>query len=343
MKKNEDSQSMGALQFLPLKFAIRTWFCKCPQYLYLFHIVFWVHPKCTWTRKDVCSPKSSSLLSSFHIGSMFCFFPANFMSSTYTALFHGVRISIHNWEPFPNRTSNSLSHKSPAKGWPYKFPLKKNDWIFHTGPFVFWRTQNPRCRSPHKRAWMVTMSRRKRMVAHNITDTPNFLAVMVRRRPFFQEDPLIMFITLVLYIMPPNKVEVEPRFVVAALISRADAKSSIIRAQAQHVARNEENTMKPYFSVPIGFGRFKEPKNVSPVARNRSRCPQWCWARRHRQGALGKDFFDGTDIVDVVASPCSTLEVTSNHVHIVFEHHCTNCKDELLSYATFLSVNVGNV
>ena len=208
---------------------------------------------------------------------------------------------------------------------------------------VFWRTQNPRCRSPHKRAWMVTMSRRKRMVAHNITDTPVFLAVMVRRRPFFQEDPLIMFITLVLYIMPPNKVEVGPRFVVAALISQADAKSSIIRAQAQHVARNEQNTMKPYFSVPIGFGRFKEPKNVSPVARNRSRCPQWCWARRHRQGALGKDFFDGTDIVDVVASPCSTLEVTSNHVQIVFEHHCTNCKDELLSYATFLSVNVSNV
>ena len=34
-----------------------------------------------------------------------------------------------------------------------------------------------------------------------------------------------MFLTLGLFIMPPNKVEVEPCFVVAALISRADAKS----------------------------------------------------------------------------------------------------------------------
>ena len=28
-----------------------------------------------------------------------------------------------------------------------------------------------------------------------ITDTPAFLAVMVRRRPFFQENPLAMFLT----------------------------------------------------------------------------------------------------------------------------------------------------
>ena len=44
----------------------------------------WVHPKYTWSRKDVGSPKTTSLLSSFHIGSRLCFFPANFMSSTYT-------------------------------------------------------------------------------------------------------------------------------------------------------------------------------------------------------------------------------------------------------------------
>ena len=62
--------------------------------------------------KDVGSPKSTSLLSNFHIGSMFCFFPANFMSSTYTEKnnpFHGVRISIPNWKPSPNRTSIGFS------------------------------------------------------------------------------------------------------------------------------------------------------------------------------------------------------------------------------------------
>ena len=41
-----------------------------------------------------------------HIGLMFRFFPANFMSSTYTDKknpFHGARISITSWELFPNR------------------------------------------------------------------------------------------------------------------------------------------------------------------------------------------------------------------------------------------------
>ena len=44
----------------------------------------WVHPRYTWSRKDVDSPKSTSLLSTCHIGEMFCFFPANYVSSTNT-------------------------------------------------------------------------------------------------------------------------------------------------------------------------------------------------------------------------------------------------------------------
>ena len=43
---------------------------------------------------------------------MFCFFPANLMSSTYTDkhnFFHGVRISIHNWKPSPNRAAIGFS------------------------------------------------------------------------------------------------------------------------------------------------------------------------------------------------------------------------------------------
>ena len=56
--------------------------------------------------------------------------------------------------------------------------------------------------------------RRERMVAHDI-------AHMVRRRPFFQVDLLDMFLTLRLNVLPIDKVEVEPRFVVAALIGGA--------------------------------------------------------------------------------------------------------------------------
>ena len=37
------------------------------------------------------------------------------------------------------------------------------------------------------------------MVAHNLTDTPAFPAVMVRRRPLFREHPLTGFLTLGLF------------------------------------------------------------------------------------------------------------------------------------------------
>ena len=39
MKKYEDFEVMVISLFSPLKFAIRTWFCYCPQYLCLFRIV----------------------------------------------------------------------------------------------------------------------------------------------------------------------------------------------------------------------------------------------------------------------------------------------------------------
>ena len=66
----------------------------------------------TWSRKDVGPPKSTSLLSTFHIGSLLCFFPANLMSSTCTDKTFS--------QPCCNRIfSNCLSHNSPVKGWPY--------------------------------------------------------------------------------------------------------------------------------------------------------------------------------------------------------------------------------
>ena len=52
-------------------------------------------------------------MSIFHIGLIFCFFPASFTSSTYTdkkSPFLGVQISTPNWKLFPNRTSIGFSH-----------------------------------------------------------------------------------------------------------------------------------------------------------------------------------------------------------------------------------------
>ena len=48
MKKYEDFEGMVISLLLPRKFAIRTWFCKCPQYLCLFHIVV----KCSPSIRD---------------------------------------------------------------------------------------------------------------------------------------------------------------------------------------------------------------------------------------------------------------------------------------------------
>ena len=100
--------------------------------------------------------------------------------------------------------------------------------------------------------------------------------------------------------------------------------------------------MKPNLPVPISR-RFEENTYVRPVAWNRSRSPQRCGAGRHRQGTVGKGFFDGTDVVPVVAPHCSTAEITGHQVHLFVKHHCTNCKGKRLSYATFLGVNVTDV
>ena len=44
MKKYEDFEVMVISLLHPPKFAIRTWFCNCPQYLCLFRIVFECSP-----------------------------------------------------------------------------------------------------------------------------------------------------------------------------------------------------------------------------------------------------------------------------------------------------------
>ena len=86
-------------------------FGNCEQYLCLFHTVFEYIPG----RRDqgkMWFSLSISLLSTFHIGLVFVSFqpilchPHTQMRIT---LFHGVRISIHNWKPSPNRAAIGFS------------------------------------------------------------------------------------------------------------------------------------------------------------------------------------------------------------------------------------------
>ena len=71
MKKYEYFEWMVISLLLPQKFAIQTWFCNCPQYLCLLRIVF----ECSPRKHDpgkMLVPKSTSLLSTIHIGSIGC-------------------------------------------------------------------------------------------------------------------------------------------------------------------------------------------------------------------------------------------------------------------------------
>ena len=132
------------------------------------------------------------------------------------------------------------------------------------------------------------------MVAHHVADVSVVLAVMVRRRTFFQWDPSVVFLTLTvwLFVAPSNKVKVEPDIMMATLVDRV---------KAPDFTRNGESTMKSYFPVPIGFRRLKEPTNFTPIASDPSGSPQWSGSRRHRQSEVGDGLFHGTDIVPVAA------------------------------------------
>ena len=129
MKKYEDFEGMVISLFSHLKFSIRTWFCNCPLYLCLFHIVFECSPSIHDPRRCRFSQIDFFVESSFHIGSRFCFFPANSMSYAYTdknnpfprCTKRHSQFGIFSQPCFNWIFSNCLPHNSPAKGWPYRF------------------------------------------------------------------------------------------------------------------------------------------------------------------------------------------------------------------------------
>ena len=109
-RRNKDFPSMVIFQLLLLKFWIQTWLCNCQQYLCLFHIVFQCIPS-FHDQENVGSPKSTSLLSTFHIGSMFCFFPIKCHPHTQIriTLFHDEQGDIPNLEFSPSHVSIRFS------------------------------------------------------------------------------------------------------------------------------------------------------------------------------------------------------------------------------------------
>ena len=120
---------MDVFQFTSRQSVIQTWFCKCQQYLCLFHIVFECIQGLHDQGKMLVFP--NQLLYWVLSTSDQCFVSFQPIwchphSQIRITLFHGVRISIPNWKPSPNRVPIELSqiafsHNSTAKEWPYRF------------------------------------------------------------------------------------------------------------------------------------------------------------------------------------------------------------------------------
>ena len=102
----------GSFSVLLRKFPIQTWFCNCPQYLCLFHIVFECSPSIhdqgkmlVLPNRLVCWVISTSDLCFVSFQPIWCH-PHTQIRRT---LFDGVRTCIPNWKPFPNRTAIGFS------------------------------------------------------------------------------------------------------------------------------------------------------------------------------------------------------------------------------------------
>ena len=162
------------------------------------------------------------------------------------------------------------------------------------------------------------------MVAHNVADVSFVFAVMVRRRLFFQEDPSIVFLTVKLFIAPRDEVAAEPCFVVATLASRADTKSFMVNGECDSGGLRNPQTSAHVPGIDPRLHNGVGPGSIGKA-----------------QSAKASSMMH--NIVAVVASPCSPVEVTGHQVHVFFKHHCTDRKDKLLSCAAFLGVNATDV
>ena len=114
------SLNLVAFQKHQHRFWTRTCSCNCLQYLCLFDISL------SPTQINVVKEYFMSI---FHIGSMFCFFPDSFISSTYTdknspfSRFANEHSQCGTFsQPCSDRTfPNCLSYDGPGIGWPYRF------------------------------------------------------------------------------------------------------------------------------------------------------------------------------------------------------------------------------
>ena len=106
MKKYEDFEGMVVSLSPHRKFAIRTWFCTCPQYLCLFHIVVECTPSFHDQGKMFVLPYHCLYWVLFTSDQCFVSFqPCWCHPHTQIRMIfsHGVRLIIPDWKSSPNR------------------------------------------------------------------------------------------------------------------------------------------------------------------------------------------------------------------------------------------------
>ena len=134
-------------------------------------------------------------------------------------------------------------------------------------------------------------------------------------------------------LLQSTKIQMKPRFVLAALI---------IWSQAECFPRDGESTMFVHFPKALRAGRFEKSTDVCPIVRYGSRPPQCCGARWWRQDTVQKCFVNSTEVVFAAVPPSSTIEITCNQVNFLRNHNGTKSENEFLGDAFLLGVDVAD-
>ena len=159
------------------------------------------------------------------------------------------------------------------------------------------------------------------MVAHDFTDTSLGIPVSAFRGSFFLGNVWLVRILPGPRVAPLNKVQMKPRFLMAALIS------------SQVFSVGWRMHMLIHFPGSLRARRFEKSTDVGPMVRDGSGSPQWCGARWRRQDTVHKCCVNSTEVVLAAMPPCGTIEVTCNQVNFLRNHDGTESEDELFGNA----------
>ena len=169
---------------------------------------------------------------------------------------------------------------------------------------------------------------------HDFADASFGIPVCAFCGSFFQGNTLLMHFSLGPCVAPINKVQMKPRFVMAALVGGTWTKG---------FPRDGKCTMFVHFPKTLRARWFEKSADVCPIVRNGTWSSQWCGARWRGQDTVQKCFVNGTEVVFAAVPPCGTIEVTCNQVNFLRNHDGSESEDELLGNAFPFGIDVADM